>query len=85
MFLGDLFPLLREYGELIGMPHSKEYNQLLTCAQYITFNSTGQPIKRLKVYNKFVHLLTCEQFKKKVSMNLKKLLYPSYGFYLDKM
>ena len=40
---------------------------------------------RLKVYNKFVHLLTSGQFKKKINMTLQKLLYPTAAFFQDKM
>ena len=80
MFL-DLFPLLKELGELVGMNYSREYNQLLTCVQYIAFDQAGRPTLRLKIYNKLVHLLTSGQFKKKINMTLKKLLYPTTAFY----
>lgn len=43
------------------------------------------PIKRLKVYNKPVHLLTSGQFKKKIGMDLFKLLFPSPAFYQEKV
>lgn len=43
------------------------------------------PVRRLKVYNKPVHLLTSGQFKKKIGMDLFKLLFPSPAFHLEKM
>ena len=38
----------------------------------------------MKIYNKWVHLLTSGQ-KKWLSMNLKKILEPNMSFYLDKV
>jgi hypothetical protein len=49
--------LLEELGNLLGMNYSREYNQLLTCVHYIDFDAQGKPVKRVKVYNKYVHLL----------------------------
>ena len=42
-------------------------------------------LQRIKIYNKWVHLLTCGQFKKSLSMNFRKLLKPTLDFYMDKM
>ena len=41
--------------------------------------------KRVKVYNKSVHLLTCGQFKQWLNMDLKKLLSPPWNFYENKI
>ena len=45
----------------------------------------GKKEYRLKVYNKFVHLLTCGQYKKKINMALDDLLLPGLSFYQDKI
>ena len=42
-------------------------------------------LHRTKIYNKWAHLLTCGQFKKSLSMNIRKLLKHSLDFYLDKI
>jgi hypothetical protein len=41
-------------------------------------------LKRIKIYNKWVHLLTSGQ-KKWISMNLHKLLDPTIAFFTDKI
>lgn len=82
---GKVLGLLDELGNLLGMRYSREYNQLLTCVQYIDFNELGNLTKRVKIYNKFVHLLCSGQFKKKINMHLDKLLNPPIAFFHDKM
>ena len=68
-------------GESIGMMVAKEYNQLMTCHQYLKIGDQGKKEYRLKIYNKFVHLLTCGQYKKKINMALNDLLLPGISFY----
>jgi hypothetical protein len=49
--------LLEELGKLIGIDYARDYNQLLTSVQFVAFNEEGKIAKRVKVYNKYVHLL----------------------------
>ena len=59
----------------------QDYKLLWTCAQYVNEDKS----ERLKIYNKFVHLLTCGQFKKIVHTGIDKLLQPSTFFFQDKI
>lgn len=53
----EVIGILEELGKLIGMNYARDYNQLLTSVQFAAFNEQDQIVKRVKVYNKYVHLL----------------------------
>jgi hypothetical protein len=81
----DMKSDLDTLSEALGISFSTDYTQTQTLFHFIEKNNEGEMLQRTKIYNKWAHLLTCGQFKKSLSMNIRKLLKPSLDFYLDKM
>lgn len=78
---------LKVFSAQLGMPYSRTLDQLATCFQFarlVTQNEQQVPSQRIKVYNKWVHLLTSGQ-KKWMSMNLNKIFDANMSFYIDKI
>ena len=74
----------------LRMTKSKIIKQLATCFQFVINTvidddlNIERPLKRIKIYNKWVHLLTSGQ-KKWISMNLHKMFNPTLAFFTDKL
>lgn len=81
----DVINDLNNLGEKLGLGHTQgSRNQLNTLFQF-TEGVDGDLTERTKIYNKWVHLKTCGQFKKWLGMGIGKLLHPTLDFFLDKL
>ena len=78
---------LKLLGDLIGVKKASDYTQTSSLFHFTEVDNDLDYKKRVKVYNKGVHLMTCYQFKKWLSMGLHKLLNHSVSsdFYIDKL
>jgi hypothetical protein len=70
--LDDNFDVLRRLGESIGMKLSEDHSQLFSSIQFKSFSQSNEEkparTQRLKVYNKWAHLVLCSSFKAKLSI-----------------
>ena len=74
---------------MIGMKFSENHSQLATSIQFESFvqDTTSKLVRseRLKIYGKWVHLLSTVSFKAKVSMGTSKLMQAPLAFHQNKI